>query len=212
MAALKATNRSETGTRRARKLRKTGMTPCIIYGHGQENIPVAISRHDLDLAIHHGQRLIEVDLDGSVENVLIKATQYDTFEKDLLHVDLTRVNLDELVVVTVPVVLHGTPAGASAGGVLQQIAAEVTIECVVTSIPDELRLQVNDLQVGDTVTAGQLELPQGASMVTDAETPICSIVVVAEEEEPAEVVEAESAEPEILGEKKEAPEDDSGQD
>lgn len=203
MAVLKATKRSGSGTRDARELRKTGMTPCIIYGHGQENIAVAMNEHDLDLAIHHGQRLLEVDVEGKTENVLIKDTQYDTFGHALLHVDLTRVSLDERVVVTVPVVLRGTPEGVAAGGVLQQIASEVTVECVVTAIPDELRLQVNDLQIGETYTAGELELPEGASLVTDAETPICSLTVVAEEEEPVEVAEEEAAEPEVIGEKKE---------
>lgn len=210
MAVLKATKRSNTGTRRARELRKTGMTPCIIYGHGQENIAVAINEHDLDLAIHHGERLLEVDVEGSTENVLIKDAQYDTFGQDLLHVDLTRVDLDERVVVTIPVALRGTPEGVSAGGVLRQITPEVTIECVVTAIPEEFRAQVNDLQIGDTLTAGQLELPEGASLVTEADTPICSISVVAEEEEPAEAKE-ETAEPEVIGEKKEEPEGDSAQ-
>jgi len=203
MAVLKATKRSGSGTRDARELRKTGMTPCIIYGHGQENIAVALNEHDLDLAIHHGQRLLEVDVEGKTENVLIKDTQYDTFGQALLHVDLTRVSLDERVVVTVPVVLRGTPEGVAAGGVLQQIASEVTVECVVTAIPDELRLQVNDLQIGETYTAGELELSKGASLVTDAETPICSLTVMAEEEEPVEGAEEEAAEPEVIGEKKE---------
>ncbi len=203
MAVMKATKRSDSGTRDAKELRRKGLTPCIIYGHGQENIAVAINEHDLDLAIHHGERLLEVDVEGSIENVLIKHTQYDTFGQDLLHVDLTRVNLDERVVVTVPVVLRGTPEGVSAGGVLQQITSEVTVECVVTAIPDELRLQVNDLQIGETYTVGRLELSQGASLVTDAETPICSLTIVAEEEEPVEAPEEETAEPEVIGEKKE---------
>ncbi len=203
MAVLKATKRSGSGTRDARELRKTGMTPCIIYGHGQENIAVAMNEHDLDLAIHHGERLLELDVEGKIENVLIKDTQYDTFGHALLHMDLTRVSLDERVVVTVPVVLHGTPEGVAAGGVLQQTASEVTIECVVTAIPDELRAQVNDLQIGETYTAGELELPEGASLVTDAETPVCSLTVVAEEEEPVEAAEEETAEPEVIGEKKE---------
>ena len=128
MAVLKATRRGGSGTRDARELRKQGLTPCVIYGHGKENIPVAMNEHDLDLAIHHGERLLAVDVEGKTENVLIKDTQYDTFGHVLLHVDLTRVNLDERVVVTVPVVLRGTPDGVSAGGVLQQISSEVTVE------------------------------------------------------------------------------------
>lgn len=203
MAALKATKRSGKGRRDTKALRKTGMTPCIIYGHGQDNISVAISEHDLDLAIHHGERLLEVDVEGTIENVLIKDRQYDTFGQHLLHADLARVDLDERVEVIVPIVLRGTAAGVTAGGVMRQITSEVTVECVVTAIPDELRLQVNDLQIGDTFTVGELELPEGASLVTDAETRVCTVAMVAEEEEPAEGEEGESAEPEVIGEKKE---------
>jgi len=206
MAALKATKRSGSGTRDARKLRKEGLTPCIIYGHGQENIAVAMNEHDLDLAIHHGERLLELDVDGTIENVLIKDTQYDNFGHALLHVDLTRVDLDERVEVTVPVVLRGTPEGMAAGGVLQQITSELIIECVVTAIPEELRMQVKDLQIGETYTASRLELPEGASLVTSPDAPICSLTVVAEEVAPAEEAEEELAEPEVIGEKKEEPE------
>ncbi|MHC4563038.1 MAG: 50S ribosomal protein L25 [Planctomycetota bacterium] len=199
--SLKATKRTDAGTHKARALRAGGKTPGIIYGHGQDNVAIALDEHDLDVAIHHGERLLEIDLGDAKENVLVKDVQFDTFGNKVLHVDLTRVNLKDRVEVTVPVVLRGTPAGATEGGVLQQQLSEVVVECVVTAIPDEIRSQVNDLGVGDSLVAADLELPEGAKLVTDGQQRICSISVLAEEEAaPAEEVE-ETVEPEVIGEK-----------
>jgi len=202
MAVLKATLRDERGSRKARRMRAQGQVPGIIYGHGEETVCVTLDDHDVSVALQHGERLLEIDLDGKTHNVLFKDVQYDAMGQHLLHVDLTRVNLDERVEVTVPIVLRGTPAGEADGGVLQQMAAEVTVECLVTAIPDEIRHQVESMQVGDLVHMGDLTLPEGAKLVGDAEAPVCSLVVVAEEEAaPAE--EAEAAEPEVIGEKPE---------
>ena len=208
MEALKATRRSKMGTRPTRALRAQGLTPGIIYGHGQENVSIALDRHDLDVAIAHGERLLEIDLGEVKENVLVKDVQYDTFGQVIIHVDLTRVDLHDRVEVTVAVVLRGRPAGVDEGGALQQQTSEVTVECLVTAIPDEIRAQVNALNIGDSLRVGDLELPEGATLVTDPQQLLCSVTVVAEEEVPAEGEEAEpGAEPEVIGEKPEVPGD-----
>ena len=211
VAQLKATTRTELGTRKARVIRKQGLIPCVIYGHGKDCLSITRSEHDFDLAMQHGERLLEVNLEGKIENVLIKDVQWDTYGQVVLHVDLTRVNLDERVEVTVPIVLRGTPAGTAEGGVLQQSAAQVRIECIVTGIPEDVRLQVNDLNIGDSLTMGDLELPEGATLLVEPDTTICTVIVIAEEEEaPAEEGEA-LAEPEVIGEKTEEGEGAAGE-
>lgn len=207
MEALKANKRTELGTQKTRALRKQGLTPCIIYGHGKDNLAIAINQHDLDVVLKHGERLLEIDLGDAKENVLVKDVQYDTFGQVILHADLTRVDLTERVELTVSVVLRGTPAGLTEGGVLQQRAADVIVQCVVTAIPEDIRVQVNDLNIGDAVHAKDLELPEGAVLITDPEQVICSVTVVAEEEPEPEAEEGDSAEPEVIGEKK----DDEGE-
>ena len=211
MEALKATRRDALGTSKTRALRTQGLTPGIIYGHGQDNIAIAVSHHDLDVAIHHGERLLEIDLGDVKENVLIKDVQYDTFGQDILHVDLTRVDLTERVEIVVPIVLRGTPEGVNEGGVLNQQSSEVTIECVVTSIPEEIRVQVNALNVGDGLYIRDLELPGGATLVTDPDQPVCTVTVVIEAEPEPEAEEGETAEPEVIGETKEDDEGASGE-
>lgn len=204
MAVLKATKRSEVGTRKSRALRAGGQIPAVLYGHGQESLSVALNEHEVDVAIHHGARLLEVELDGAIHNVLIKAVQWDTFGKECIHVDLTRVDLDERVTVTVPVVLRGSPIGVNDGGMLQQSLAELSIECAVRAIPDDVHVLINDMKIGDSLHVSDLELPAGAVLVSDADAQVCAVVVVEEElVEEAEPVEGEAASPEVIGEKKE---------
>ncbi|MDP7162294.1 MAG: 50S ribosomal protein L25 [Phycisphaerae bacterium] len=204
MAVLKATERTEIGTRKVRSLRREGLIPCIVYGHGKDAVPITLSRHDLETAIHHGERLLEIKLGGHNQNVLIKEVQQDTFGQEILHVDLTRVSLDERVRVTVPIVLRGTPAGLDQDGVLQQAAANLEIECRVNAIPDEIRVSVTHLNVGDSIHMKDLELPESAVLVSNGEVRVCSVSVLAEEEVAEEAAPEGTEEPEVIGEQKEA--------
>lgn len=205
MEQLKATKRGEQGTRKARKLRRDGQIPAVIYGHGKDPQSVTLKQHDVELVMHHGERLLEIDLEGQIENVLLKDVQYDAFGQEILHLDLARVDLNEMVTVTVPIVLRGTPAGAAEGGVLQQIVADVEIECMVRNIPDDIRAAVNELKVGDVLHMRDLPLPEGAKLKSDPETIVCSVTFVAEEvAAPAAEGEAQALEPEVITERKPA--------
>ena len=208
MAKLKATTRSEIGSRQAQGLRKKGLVPCVVYGHGKETQSISLNEHEVELVLLRGERLLEIDLEGTVQNALIKDIQYDAFGNVVLHIDLTRVDLDERVEVTVVVVLKGTPAGANEGGVLQQVANEVVVECTVRSIPEELTLFVNEMKIGDSLHLSDLELPEGAKLVDDPESVLCTIAVVAEEEEAPVEEGEETLEPKVIGEKKEEGEEE----
>ena len=204
MAVLKAKKRTEKGTHAARRLRKQGLIPGILYGHGEETLSLTFQSHEVELAVLHGERLLTIDVEGQSENALIKEIQYDTFGQDILHLDLTRVDLNERVEVTVPVVLRGTPAGLDEGGVLQQVTNDVNIECLVRSIPEEFRVMINELNVGDSLQLSDIELPEDAKLLDDPDTVLCSMNVVAEEEVAVAEEEGEGAgEPEVIGEKAE---------
>ena len=200
--ALKANTRTDSGTRKARVLREQGLLPGVLYGHGQDTVSLTLNSHDMDLAIRHGEKLLDVELDGTHINVLIKAIQYDTWGKQILHVDLTRVDLDEVVTVTVKITLLGTPIGVEEGGSLQQALASTDINCRVDQIPEEIRVQVNELKLNDAVHLSDLELPEGASLLGDPEAVVCNVVTIAEEAEVEETEEGDgSAEPEVIGAK-----------
>jgi len=204
MAVIKATERPELGTRKVRRLRAKGLIPAVVYGHGEQAQSITLNEHEVELAILHGERLLELDVDGKMQNVLIKDVQHDTFGHAVLHVDLTRVDLDERVEVTVPIVLKGTPIGVTdEDGMLQQTTTEVSVECPVRAIPDEIAVTVTGLRVGDTLNVSDLPLPDGAKILDDAETHVASVRVVAEEVEEEAVVEGTGVEPEVIGEKPE---------
>jgi len=212
MATLKAEQRNEFGSRKMRRLREKGVVPGIMYGHGEDPVAISLSAHDTDLAIQHGEHWVELELGGQTHNVLFKDAQYDTFGRELMHVDFARVDLNERVEVAVPINFRGTSVGEQNGGVLSQISTEVNIECVVTKIPEEIRVHVDDMEIGDTMYISDLELPEGATLVDDPETPIASVSIVTEEEvEEAEAEEGvEAAEPEVIGAAEEEGEEAEG--
>jgi large subunit ribosomal protein L25 len=200
---LKATKRSEIGSRKVARLRKSGQVPAIIYGHGEDPLAVAMGEHDLELAMQHGQRLLELDVDGQTLNVLIKDVQYDTYGKEVLHADLSRVNLDERVEVTVAIHYRGTPVGVTnEDGVFTPIIDEVSVECQVNNIPEEIVIGIHEMHVDDQLMMGDLQMPEGVKLLDEPETVIATVSVMAEEEEAAEGEEG-SAEPEVIGAKEE---------
>ena len=206
MATMKATKRTELGTNKVKQLRKVGNIPGIIYGHGLAPEAVTIAEHEVELALLHGERLLELNIEGKTENVLIKDLQYDTFGNEVLHVDFARVDLNELVEVTVTVILAGTPQGVKDGGVLQQSVAEIHIECPVQHIPEEIKIMVTEMQLDGRMNLGQIELPEGVRLLDDPETLLCSVQMLAEEPEEAPVEGEEAAAPEVIGEKNVEPE------
>jgi len=201
METIKATTRTEIGTNKVQRLRKEGNIPGIIYGHGSDPVAVTLAAHDLDVAMHHGERLLSLDMGGKAQNVLIKDVQYDTFGMEILHVDLTRVNLDETVEVTIEVNLVGTPEGQKDGGVLRQVTNEVRLEVPVQHIPEGIKVLVTELKLDDRLNLSDLELPEGAKLLDDPATVLCVVSALAEEVEAEETEGEEASQPEVIGER-----------
>lgn len=173
--------------------------PGVMYGHGEGTQAVSLEKHEVEFALQHGERLLEVDVEGQIQNALIKEVQYDTFGKEILHIDLTRVDLDERVELTVEIHLVGEPIGAKDGGVLQQVESELEIECAVRFIPDEIRHVVTDMKLNDRLYMKDLKLPEGATLLSDGTMLVASVSELAEEAAAAEG--EEIAEPEVIGAK-----------
>lgn len=211
MAKLKATQRDVYGSRPARKLRESGKIPAVMYGHGQETVSLTLDGHDVEVALIHGERLLEIDFEGKTENALISEVQYDAFGNDVLHVDLMRVNLDERVEVTVPIRLIGTPAGIKDGGTLQQPLMELDIEIAVRNIPEQIEHVVTEMQMEDRLYVRDLEMPEGATLVDEEQLDamVASVTEIIEEEEVPAEEGAEAAEPEVIGAKPEDEGEDS---
>lgn len=202
---LKVEIRESRGKRHARRLRQRGAIPAVLYGHGEQNLSLAIPADQVKTAVRHGARV--VDLDGAVKDkAFIRDLQWDTFGVDVLHMDLTRVSADEKVQVEVHVELRGEAPGVKDGGIVSQLVHQVDVECLVVSIPEKLTLRINELKLNQSLTAGQIELPPGTTLLSDAEMVIVQCVEPKPEEEEAAPA-AAGAEPEVIGRKAEAEEE-----
>ena len=201
-AQLTAKVRQELGSRRNKRLRDAGFVPGVIYGHKESVVPVTLPKKELVGHLNHGAHLFNLALDGKSENVLVKDVQYDHLGIEVLHVDFARVDLNERVTVTVPLVLKGEPKGEAEGGVLQQIVNELEIECLVTEIPDNVTHNVSEMGIDDVVHIKDLKLPAGAKALQDPELIVAMVKVIAEEET-APAADAGAAEPEVIGRKPE---------
>jgi len=188
--------RETRGTRRSRRLRDSGKIPAVLYGHKQETVWLTLPAEQLDAAVRHGARLVQ--LSGAVsEQAFIRELQWDTWGKQILHVDLARISAHEKVEVTVPVELRGVAPGVKEGGVIEHQLHEVEIECEATEIPERLGVNINYLGLNQSITAGQSELPPTARLLIDADSVVVQCVVPVEAPE-AEAPAAGEAEPEVI--------------
>ena len=201
---LKAETRKEHGKKSSAKLRQQGKIPAIVYGHKQEPTPIALDLHDFTEGLHRGHKLVDIEIDGNREKMLIKEVQYDHLGKKMIHVDLIRVDLSEKVKVNVRLVFKGTPAGASEGGILEEHLDRIEVECAVTDIPGSIDVSVKALKIDDSLHVRDIVLPAGIKLVTSPEMfviacrkPIEEVIPVAE----AAIAE-EPTSPEVITERK----------
>lgn len=200
--------RKTLGSRESRRLRAAGRIPAVLYGDGEQNISLSVAGDQFAAAIRHGAKLVQLQGDVS-EDVLISDIQWDPFGVTPLHADFRRVDLRGTVETEVTIELRGEAPGTHQGGVLKHILHEVEIECPVTQIPEVLQLNINHLELDQTLTLADVELPQGAKLLLDASTPVvqCTPAVEAPEEE--EAPEPTGAEPEVIGRAAEGSEESS---
>jgi len=203
---LKAEIRKQTGSKAATSVRKQGRIPAIVYGHKQEPVAISLDAHDFVEGLHHGHRLMDVQIDKKPQKVIVKDLQYDHLGKDIIHADLMRVEAGETITVTVPIELKGTAKGAEGGGIIQEHIDHLEIECKVTDIPESIIVSVKDINVGDALHARDIELPDGIKLVSDPEMLMitCSLVAAAKSTE--ELEEEAPVAPEVIGEAEKAKE------
>jgi len=197
---LKAEVREHTGSKHAAKVRDEGRIPAVIYGHKQEAVAISLDAHNFVEALHHGKRLMDVQIGRKKEKILVKDLQYDYLGRDIIHVDLVRVDITETVKVTVPIELKGTAQGTHESGIIEEHVDRLEVECKVTDIPETLVVMVTDVSVGDALHASDVELPEGVKLASSPETLVvtCHLVAAAKTAEQAE--EELPIAPEVIGE------------
>lgn len=195
--------REAKGTRAARRLRREGKLPAVIYGHGETPENVVVDVHDLSNLLEHGVHVAELDLGGSNRQVLIKDVQFDHLGLAPIHVDFTRVDLTEQVTVSVPLEFKGTPVGTHEGGALEHLMVDLEVKCLVTQIPESVRINVGEMKLDDVLYVRDITLPENVVAILPPETIVCAVRARAEAEEVEEVAVKEETpgQPEIIGRK-----------
>lgn len=166
--------RTEFGKGAARRVRRENKIPAVIYGHGADPIHVTLPGHETLMALrHHGQNaLLELDIDGTTQLALTKQVQVDHLRRVIEHIDFVAVIAGEKVTVEVP--LHVT-GEAAPGTVVTLEHTDLTVEAEATHVPEGFEVSVEGVEAGTIITAGQIELPQGVTLVVDADTNIVNI-------------------------------------
>jgi large subunit ribosomal protein L25 len=176
---LSLTARDPEGSRNARRLRRSGLVPGVIYGGGDTPVHFAVDARILRNTLAHSGAILEVSLDGATGSpVLVKDVQRHPVRGEAVHVDLLRVRMDEAIQTTVTVELVGADEapGVVEGGVLSQEAREITIEALPGDIPDSIKHDVSALEMNATLTLESITAPAGVTFVDDGETVIASIM------------------------------------
>jgi large subunit ribosomal protein L25 len=201
--SLEAEIREHKGSKSATEVRKQGRIPAIVYGHKQGPIAISLDAHDFAEGLHHGHRLMDVKIGKKKEKTIVKDIQYDHLGRNIIHADLMRVDVTEMVRVTIPIELKGTAKGTHEGGIIEEHTDHLEIECKATDIPDAIAVSVKEIGVGDALHAGQIELPQGVKLVSSPETLLVACHLVAAAKTTEELEEEVPIAPEVITEAKE---------
>ena len=203
IATMKGEARKGGGRNANERVRRAGMVPGVIYGHGEANETVAVPLHELESVLGKAAHVVKLTVAGKENQYFIKEVQYDHLQKTPIHIDLMRVDPNERIRVKVPVELRGTPVGLSVGGEIIQPISDIEIECKLVEIPETIRIKIDHLNLGMAVHIKELELPPDVKAMHHAEEVVISvrlkkIDVAAVAAAPLEGAPT-SAEPEVIG-------------
>lgn len=167
---FKVSARSEFGSRTARRLRRDGQVPGVVYTSGEDARPFQADAHDITLFLAEGHALFDLEIEGSgAVPVVVKEQQRHPVRGELVHLDCQQVDLDIAIQADVSLELLGTEdaPGVKEGGILEHVTRELTVEALPTDIPDSLSVDVSGMEIGDTLSLEVVELPDGVELVAD---------------------------------------------
>ncbi|MBI1941027.1 MAG: 50S ribosomal protein L25 [Acidobacteria bacterium] len=214
---VEAEPREDFGKNAARRMRRAGQIPAVVYGGGGPAIPVSVDPKKIT-AIFHSESghnaIFTLDIRGKAPaRVMLRDWQVDPVHGELLHVDLVRVARDAKLKVGIPIHVTGEPKGVKVqGGIFEFMLREVDVECLPDDIPDHVMVDVTELLIGKNLRVSDLPLGPNIKVLTDPSRVVAHVVVLkVEEEKPAEVAEAAPAEPELIRKGKAEEEKEEGE-
>jgi large subunit ribosomal protein L25 len=194
-AALPVERREVAGSRAARRLRRAGNVPGVVYGGGEEPLAFQINARELRHVLAHAGALLELSIDGGAGTpVVVKELTRHPVTGETIHIDMLRVRLDRAISATVVLDLVGADdaPGVKEGGVLEQVTRELTIEALPGDIPDVIEHDVSAVQIGDTITLEAITPPRGVTLTDDPETVVATVTPPRLQAEVEEEIEEET--------------------
>ncbi|MBQ7651205.1 MAG: 50S ribosomal protein L25, partial [Victivallales bacterium] len=160
----------------ARRIRRAGQVPAVVYGHGQPAIAITVSPEDADKATAHSG-LIEINCScGEAKKLaVVKEVQRHPINPGILHIDFQEVKMDEMINSVVPVILEGEAAGTKQGGQLEEVLMEIEVKSLPTNMPEEIVVNVAELELNQAIHVKDLVLPEGVTAVTDESLIVCHV-------------------------------------
>jgi len=217
-STLEAQPRTPGTKNDARRVRRDGRIPAVVYGAGKSAVPVAVDPRQVSRILHSEtghNSVFDLALDGEKTKAMIVDWQYEPIKGSLLHIDLKRIAMDQKLRVNVPIELIGDPEGVKTqGGLLEQIVREVEVECLPADIPNVIELNVAELVFGVVLRVSDLPKNDKVRFVTDADQPVAHIISIKEEvaatpEAVAGEAAAAPAEPEVIKKGKQETEEEA---
>ncbi len=217
-STLEAQPRTPGTKNDARRVRREGRIPAVVYGAGKSAVPVAVDPRHVSRILHSEtghNSVFDLALDGEKTKAMIVDWQYEPIKGSLLHIDLKRIAMDQKLRVNVPIELVGTPEGVKTqGGLLELIVREVEVECLPADIPKLIELNVAELVFGVVLRVSDLPKNDKVKFLTDADQPVAHILSIKEEvaatpEATAAEAAAAPAEPEVIKKGKQETEEEA---
>jgi large subunit ribosomal protein L25 len=209
---LEVTRRENTGKEVAKKLRRDGKVPAVVYGGHREPVAIAVDRKSVSELIQkseHGIRsvfLLKMAGSDQQRHAMIKELTINPISRKMTHIDFVRVVMDEMVKVTVPVHLTGTAIGVKEGGLLDFQVRDLHVECLPNAIPDSIDVDVTALAHHEYLRIKDIKLPEGVKVLDDPERVVVGVTHAKAEASEAAAEAAATAEPEVI--KKGKPDED----
>jgi len=178
---LDANIRDRKGSRYAQRLRAEGRIPAVIYGGGSEPISICLDNKETLKGLTSGSRVFEINLEGKSETCMVKDLQFGWLGDDLIHLDLTRVDLDQIVETNVAIHFIGTPPAMNAtNAALETALSELRVSCKVKDIPDEIIVRLESME-GMILTASDIEIPANTTLLNDPGDKVCQVSIAEED-------------------------------
>ena len=201
---LEVSRRENTGKEIAKKLRRDGKVPAVVYGGHRDPVAITVDRKavtDLVQKSEHGIRsifLLKMAGSDQQRHAMIKEVTIDPISRRMLHIDFVRVVMDETVKVTIPVHLNGTARGVKEGGLLDWQVREIHVECLPNAIPDSIEVDVTPLGAHEYYRVSDLKLPEGVKVHDDLDRVVVGVTIARAEVSEAAIEGAEETEPELI--------------